>query len=244
VLGSVRPEQDEILTLAELAVYLKVSEKTVLRMVQAGDLPGVKVSNQWRFVRGVIDAWLNTRMQAGRDTAAGHGVPAASQASMARLLSTEHIVMDIAPGAKRDVLARLVAPLQREGLLADVDLFLDELEAREAIVSTAIARGLACPHVRIPEQAQVHKTCLVAGVCREGTAFDALDGTLTRVFILPCSDSETAHLRLMARIALAFRDHDLVDKLCSTSTPVEFLRCLAAAEARARTHANTRGQDA
>ena len=53
---------DPIMTLQEIAGYLKVSEKTILRMVQSGELPGVKISNQWRFVRGVIDEWLSRRM--------------------------------------------------------------------------------------------------------------------------------------------------------------------------------------
>ena len=48
---SATERNDEILTLAEMADYLKVSQKTVLRMVQRGDLPGGKVSSRWRFQR-------------------------------------------------------------------------------------------------------------------------------------------------------------------------------------------------
>jgi len=51
------------MTLAEMAEYLKVSQKTIVRMVHAGKLPGAKVASQWRFVRAAIDDWLNTRMQ-------------------------------------------------------------------------------------------------------------------------------------------------------------------------------------
>lgn len=61
---SKRNKKDEILTLSEIADYLKVSEKTILRMLQAGEFPGVKVSNQWRFVREAVDDWLRARMQA------------------------------------------------------------------------------------------------------------------------------------------------------------------------------------
>ena len=62
------PDKDEILTLTEIAGYLKVSEKTILRMVQSGQFPGVKVSNQWRFVRAIVDDWLSARMHSAPTT--------------------------------------------------------------------------------------------------------------------------------------------------------------------------------
>ena len=42
---------DPILTLPEVAVLLKVAEKTVYTMVRTGQLPAFKVRGQWRFKR-------------------------------------------------------------------------------------------------------------------------------------------------------------------------------------------------
>ena len=42
----------------ELAEYLKLNEKTIIKMAQNKDLSGVKVGNQWRFHRAAIDAYL------------------------------------------------------------------------------------------------------------------------------------------------------------------------------------------
>ena len=53
---------DGLRTLTEIAEYLRVSEKTVVRLVQAGELPGTKVASQWRFVRADVDDWLSSRM--------------------------------------------------------------------------------------------------------------------------------------------------------------------------------------
>ncbi len=36
---------DEIMTLKEIAGFLKLSERTIFRMVQAGEIPGAKVSS-------------------------------------------------------------------------------------------------------------------------------------------------------------------------------------------------------
>ena len=49
---------DEILTLKEVAVYLKLAEKTAYRLAAEGKLPGFKVGGSWRFKRDDIVAWI------------------------------------------------------------------------------------------------------------------------------------------------------------------------------------------
>jgi excisionase family DNA binding protein len=49
---------DEILTLPEVAILLKVAEKTVNTMAQKAHLPAFKVGGQWRFKRIDIDEWI------------------------------------------------------------------------------------------------------------------------------------------------------------------------------------------
>jgi excisionase family DNA binding protein len=46
---------DEILTLPEVAVSLKVAEKTACTMAQKARLPAFKVRGQWRFKRDDLD---------------------------------------------------------------------------------------------------------------------------------------------------------------------------------------------
>lgn len=49
---------DEILTLKELAEYLKLTEKTAYRLAAEGKLPGFKVGGSWRFKLADIEAWI------------------------------------------------------------------------------------------------------------------------------------------------------------------------------------------
>ena len=58
--------QDEVLTLKEIAAFLKIAERTAYAMVQRGDLPGFKVGGQWRFERRDIDAWMEERKRVDR----------------------------------------------------------------------------------------------------------------------------------------------------------------------------------
>lgn len=55
---------DEILTLKELAEYLKLTEKTAYRLAAEGKLPGFKVGGSWRFRTGDIEAWINKQQNA------------------------------------------------------------------------------------------------------------------------------------------------------------------------------------
>lgn len=50
---------DSILTLPEIAVLLKVAEKTVYTMAQKGQIPAFKVRGQWRFKHDDIDKWID-----------------------------------------------------------------------------------------------------------------------------------------------------------------------------------------
>ena len=53
--------EDEILTLKQVADYLKLTERTLYRLIQEGKLPGFKVGNSWRFRLRDIDAWLEAQ---------------------------------------------------------------------------------------------------------------------------------------------------------------------------------------
>jgi len=49
---------DELLTLGELAEYLKISKHTLYKMVEKGKLPALKIANQWRFKKEDINKWV------------------------------------------------------------------------------------------------------------------------------------------------------------------------------------------
>lgn len=53
--------QDNVLTIEELAAYLKISKSTLYKLAQKGEIPGQKVGKHWRFRRDIIDQWLADR---------------------------------------------------------------------------------------------------------------------------------------------------------------------------------------
>lgn len=50
-----------ILTIKELAAYLKVNERTVYRLAGAKKIPAFKVGGTWRFLRVDIDQWIKSQ---------------------------------------------------------------------------------------------------------------------------------------------------------------------------------------
>ncbi|WP_417799026.1 methylation-associated defense system helix-turn-helix domain-containing protein MAD1 [Terasakiella pusilla] len=50
---------DEIMTIQEVAAYLKLKEKTAYRLAADGKIPGFKVGGSWRFRRKEIESWID-----------------------------------------------------------------------------------------------------------------------------------------------------------------------------------------
>jgi excisionase family DNA binding protein len=55
---------DDILTLREVAEYLKLSDKSVYRLVQEKKIPAFKAGGTWRFRRADIDRWIEDQVAA------------------------------------------------------------------------------------------------------------------------------------------------------------------------------------
>lgn len=49
---------DDILTIQEIAAYLKIKEKTAYDLAAKGKIPGFKVGGSWRFKRSQVDEWI------------------------------------------------------------------------------------------------------------------------------------------------------------------------------------------
>lgn len=57
---------DEIFTIMEVAA-LKLAEKTVYAMANAGELPAFKIRGQWRIRRTELERWTDEQPRGGGD---------------------------------------------------------------------------------------------------------------------------------------------------------------------------------
>jgi PTS system nitrogen regulatory IIA component len=219
------------MTLPEVAAYLRLAEKTVLRMVHKGESPCAKVASQWRFLRSMIDDWLIAKMRVvPRNDLARLLESSPEVVPLSRLLKSEYVLLDIRPGTKESVLQQLVRPLLGTGIVDREGPFLDKLMERERMVSTAVGRGVAIPHLRNPQDNPGGGPVVVVGICREGTDFEAPDGDKTHLFFLLCTDSEVVHLRVLAKVNRIARSKDTMARLKGAESATEVLQVLIRAD--------------
>jgi len=221
----------EIMTLTELANYLKVAEKTVVRMARDGKIPGTKVASQWRFMRSKVDQWLENRMQPDLTGNLFDLLKVAPEVvPVSRLVSPDLMTFSITPGTVKEVLEQLTQPLESHDYISDNTAYLDKLVERENLHSTAIAPHVAIPHARSPAEAGLKRSALVVGICPEGTDFNADDHEKTHVFLLISSEDDMVHLRLLAKISKLLSRPNVIKRLTACTNSEQVIGLLSETE--------------
>jgi mannitol/fructose-specific phosphotransferase system IIA component (Ntr-type) len=144
---------------------------------------------------------------------------------LSTILDPGCVVLDVGRGSKREVLARLAAPILARRPDLDGPAVLAELIRREEESSTAIADGIAIPHAK-PSGPDVVTACF--GRSTAGLDFDSLDGkptTLIVVIVSPASNPEV-HVKWLAHIARVLGDAGTRKALLAAATAAELLDVL------------------
>jgi len=58
-------QEDEILTVEEVAAFLKAGKRTVYRLAANGTIPAFKLGGTWRFRRAALNAWIESKTVTG-----------------------------------------------------------------------------------------------------------------------------------------------------------------------------------
>jgi excisionase family DNA binding protein len=53
---------DKIMTLEEVAEYLRVKPQTIYTWAQEKKIPAAKLGKEWRFKKSMVDKWFNDRI--------------------------------------------------------------------------------------------------------------------------------------------------------------------------------------
>ncbi len=61
-----KERQAELMTVQEVAAYLRVHPMTVYRLIQRGELPAIRVGRGWRLSRNRIEQWLRAHAKRRR----------------------------------------------------------------------------------------------------------------------------------------------------------------------------------
>lgn len=216
-----------IMTTRELAEYIKMNEKTVLKMAQQGELPGVKIGNQWRFHMDAIDQYIQTGITSLSDNdldliikTADHIIP------LAKLTNASLINLNLKAQNKEEVLAELATIAQEAGVTKEPAALLEQLRESENMLSTAIGQGVAIPHAKHPSQKLFKNPNILIACSKQGIDCGAPDGKDVHLFFMTCAPSEFVHIRLLAKISKMLHIPNVIEKFVNAKGSDEIIKIL------------------
>lgn len=219
-------KQERLWSIQDAAAYLNVAVKTVTRMIQRGDLPAVRVGNQWRFVPRQLAAWLDAQQQTPRGIAELLRTEPTT-VPLDRLVGTDGIVPQSPAADAAGVLRELAGAVARIFPDRDPGDYAAALADREAIVSTAIGSGVAVPHLRRVEHNPAGSLRLVLLTTRRPVNFG---GVPCSVFFLPVTDDLVLHLRLLQKVTYLARHDQFAEDLPLQVDAADVLRLIVQSE--------------
>lgn len=215
-----------ILTLKELADLLRVNERTILRMQQAGQIKGVKVGGQWRFNSSQVDGLFFPESEIDHPEAVQLSELTRTHLAtpLSRLLRSEGMIMDLKASDADGVIDELCQAVWSQNLLLDLDDLKSRVHSREKLLSTGVGNGIAIPHPRDPVPTLNAPAVVIFGKSDAGIDFSAIDGEPVNLFFLMVSKDIQMHLHVMGRLAHMLQHETIVEGLRKAETPEEVMR--------------------
>lgn len=215
---------DDILTIEEVAKYLRVSERTVYDWAQKGEIPAGKIGTVWRFKKDEIEKWVNERLTSSLKT------PSVSTAVQVKnILSPDRIVL-LNHSTKHDALVALADVLGTAPQIKNRNELSVEILKREELMSTAIGRGIAIPHVRL---SSVTDLVMAVGLCKNDIIdFQTIDDVPVRLlFMIAAAYNQHAYyLQTLSFFSTKLKNASLREGLLAAQTPLEAYNLLVARE--------------
>ncbi len=231
--GEKMERDDRLMTVKELAAYLNLNERTVLKLAADGPLPAVKVGNQWRFRKAMIDAWLDDQMLGISRRYVDP--PRAERAGgllldLASCFAPSHILPDLVARTKTTAVEELAAHAHALGLVRDKTWFVGGLIERENVMPSATGNGTAFLHTLHRNPEHVVRPFMILGRSKRGVDFDALDGGPTHLFFVLGLKYEELHLPWLTKLSHMVARPAAVGALLAAEDAAAIYNTLAEAE--------------
>ncbi|HZK19617.1 MAG TPA: PTS sugar transporter subunit IIA [Treponemataceae bacterium] len=206
---------DDILTIDEVAKYLRVSERTVYDWAQKGEIPSGKIGTVWRFKKSEIESWVNERLSSGTKS-----LISGSKLQIKNILSPERILF-LNHATKHDALIELAENLSTAPQVKYSKELSVEILKREELMSTAMGRGIAIPHVRL---SSVTDLVMSVGISQcDIIDFQTIDDIPVRLlFMIAAAYNQHAYyLQTLSCISTRLKDTDLRTALLQVKEPMD-----------------------
>lgn len=211
---------DDILTIEEVAKYLRVSERTVYDWAQKGEIPSGKIGTVWRFKKNEIEKWVNERLSSSSRLA-----PSNMTVQIKNILSPSRVIF-INQTSKRDAIVELASNLSQAPQVKIASELEIEILKREELMSTAIGRGIAIPHVRL---SSVTDLVMSVGICKTPIEdFAPIDDVpVSLLFMIAAAyNQHSYYLQTLSYLSGKLKNSELRDALLTAKTEQDAYKLL------------------
>ncbi|MGC8988875.1 MAG: PTS sugar transporter subunit IIA [Verrucomicrobiia bacterium] len=211
------------LCVRDVAKLLSVSEKTVYRWVEQGNLPAYRINQQYRFNRAELLEWASARRIKvsaeifNEEESMGVPLPGLAEALQAGGIHYR------VGGVDRESVLREVVDTMRLPEEVDREFLFQVLLARENLGSTGVGDGIAIPHVRNPIVLHVPRPMITLCFLEKPVDFGAIDGQPVQALFSLISPTVRGHLHLLSRLAFGLRDKGFKDAICGQRSREEIM---------------------
>jgi PTS system nitrogen regulatory IIA component len=197
--------EDDILTIEEVAKYIKISERTVYEWAQKGDIPAGKLGNVWRFKKTEIEQWVNDKLKNNKSTDN-------IISDIKHLLAPERVLISNF-STKRDILTSLIENISTAPQIKDSKKLEAGIWEREKLMSTGIGLGIGIPHIRSSAVKDIVVSVAINKI--DIIDYQALDNKAVRiVFMVAAAQNQHAeYLKLLASIGNLLQNETFMNKL-------------------------------
>ena len=206
------------MTIEEVAKYLRVSDRTVYDWAQKGEIPAGKIGTVWRFKKSEVENWVNERLSSG------YGARKVDTAIEVNKILSPNRVVFINQSSKQDALTELAGVLATAPQVKRADELLNEILKREELMSTAIGRGIAIPHVRL---SSVSDLVMAVGICKTPVIdFQTLDDKPVNLLIMIAAayNQHTYYLKTLSYFSAKLKIQDFRESILNAVNEEEAYR--------------------
>lgn len=211
--------EDDILTIEEVAKYLRVSDRTVYDWAQKGEIPAGKIGTVWRFKKSEVENWVNARLSSDTMKQNYQAI------QVKNILSPDRVVF-INQTSKHDALVELSQVLSNAPQIKNAQEVTQEILKREELMSTAIGRGIAIPHVRL---SSITDLVMAVGVCKKPIEdFQALDDQPVNLLIMIAAayNQHSYYLKTISHFSAKLKKKELRDAIMNAQSELDVYNLL------------------
>lgn len=212
------------MTIEDASAFLQIEAKELRALVTSGEIPCIRQGERIMFEHDELDNWYSNRLVRHipiRHCEYAKTVP--DEMRIADYCRVETMETNLAGKTKPAILRALTELAERSGLLYDPKEFLDNIQKREEVASTAMAEGIALVHPQTRDEYTCEAPFIAIAKTSKPVFFGEENGVPTDIFFIVCSPDAQEHIQLLAKLCQAIAKGKLLNALREATSPDEMM---------------------